>query len=127
MNIKPIKNLKDYKMTLKRIEILFDSKPNTPRGDELDILTTLVEVYEQKNFNIFPPEPIEAIKFKMDQLGLKQSDIADSVGGKNRVSEILNGKRDQSYFKDSINSRYNRYGEKFIRTFSLYNEAAEYP
>ena len=94
MNIKPIKTKKDYENALKRIETLFNAKPNTADGDELDILVTLVEAYEQKHFNITPPDPIEAIKFRMDQLGMKQSDIAIVIGGKNRASEILNKKRE---------------------------------
>ena len=94
MNIKPIKNKKDYKEALKRIDELFDAKPDTPEGDMLEILVTLVEAYEQKHFFIPPPDPIEAIKFRMEQLGLKQSDLADAMGGKNRVSEILNRRRE---------------------------------
>jgi len=94
MNIKPIKTKKDYEAALNKIEELFNAKPNTNDGDLLDVLTTLVEAYEQKHFNIAPPDPIEAIKFRMEQLGLKQSDIADVIGGKNRASEILNKKRE---------------------------------
>ena len=94
MDIKPIKTKKDYEAALKKINMLFDAKPNTLNGDLLEILVTLVEAYEQKNFKIFPPDPIEAIKFRMDQLGLKQSDIAKVIGGKNRASEILNRKRE---------------------------------
>lgn len=94
MKIKPIKTKRDYDSALKRIDMLFNSKPGTSEGDELEILVTLVEVYEQKHYNIAPPDPIEAIKFRMEQLGLNQSDIAETVGGKNRASEILNGKRE---------------------------------
>ena len=94
MKIKVIKTKKDYEEALKRIEELFNAKPNTPDGDLLDILVTLVEVYERKHFEIAPPDPIEAIKFRMDQLGLKQYYIAEVIGGKNRASEILNRKRD---------------------------------
>jgi HTH-type transcriptional regulator/antitoxin HigA len=94
MNIKPIKTKKDYEAALKKIEGLFDAKPDTADGDLLEILVTLVEAYEQKHFNLAPPDPIEAIKFRMEQLGLKQSDIAEVIGGKNRASEILNRKRE---------------------------------
>ena len=94
MNIKPIKTKKDYEAALKKIEGLFNTKPNTNDGDLLDVLTTLVEAYEQKHFKIAPPDPVEAIKFRMEQLGLKQSDIAEVIGGKNRASEILNRKRE---------------------------------
>lgn len=94
MKIKVIKTKKDYEETLMRIEELFNAKANTPDGDLLDVLVTLVDAYERKYFEIAPPDPIEAIKFRMDQLGLKQSDIAEVIGGKNRASEILNRKRD---------------------------------
>jgi HTH-type transcriptional regulator / antitoxin HigA len=93
MNIKPIKTKKDYESTLRKIEELFDAKPNTPKGDMLDILVTLVEAYERKNYKITPPDPIEAIKFRMEQLGLRQSDFSTAMGGRNRVSEVLNGRR----------------------------------
>ncbi len=93
MTIKPIKTQKDYKTALKKINELFAAKPNTAEGDVLEVLVTLVEAYEKNNYNIAPPDPIEAIKFRMDQLGLKQSDLSDAMGGKNRVSEILNRKR----------------------------------
>jgi len=94
MTIKPIKTKKDYQVALKKIEELFEAKPNTTNGDLLEVLTTLVEAYEQKHFSISPPDPIEAIKFRMEQLGLKQADIAEVIGGKNRASEILNKKRE---------------------------------
>ena len=94
MTIKPIKTKKDYEAALKKIDALLDAKPNTPNGDLLDILATLVEAYEQKHFFIATPNPIEAIKFRMEQLGLKQSDLIEVLGGKNRVSEILNHKRE---------------------------------
>ena len=94
MNIKPIKTKKDYSAALKKIEKLFDAKPNTPNGDLLDVLVTLVEVYEQRHYHIASPDPVEAIKFRMEQLGLKQADIAKVIGGKNRASEILNRKRE---------------------------------
>jgi HTH-type transcriptional regulator/antitoxin HigA len=93
MNIKPIKTRKDYNGALKRIDKIFEAKPDTPQGDELEILVTLVEAWEQKYFPVPPPDPVEAIKFRMDQLGLKQSDLSDAMGGRNRVSEILNRKR----------------------------------
>ncbi|OGU35310.1 MAG: transcriptional regulator [Ignavibacteria bacterium GWB2_35_6b] len=93
MNIKPIKTKRDYEAALKIIDELWEAKPNTQNGDMLDILTTLVEVYEQKHYPVPPPDPIEAIKFRIEQLGLKQSDLAEAMGGKNRVSEVLNGKR----------------------------------
>ena len=93
MNIKPIKNEQDYLDVLGTIESLMDAKPNTPQMDELEVLTTLVEAYETQHYVIDAPDPIEAIKFRMEQEGLKQKDLIDIVGSKSRVSEVLNKKR----------------------------------
>ena len=93
MNIKPIKTEQDYNSTLSRIENLMDAKPNTPQMDELEVLTTLVEAYEEQHYKVGAPDPIEAIKFRMEQEGLKQKDLVTIVGSKSRVSEILNKKR----------------------------------
>ena len=80
MTIKPIKTERDYQKALKEIEKLWDAKPNTAKGDRLDVLVTLVEMYEQKHYRIDPPDPIEAIKFRMEQLELKPSDLAEALG-----------------------------------------------
>lgn len=93
MDIKPIKNKKDYHRALRRVEELWESKPNTSEADELDVLSTLIEAYEAKNYKIDSPDHVEAIKFRIEQLGLKQADLAEYMGGKNRVSEVLNRKR----------------------------------
>jgi HTH-type transcriptional regulator/antitoxin HigA len=93
MTITPIKTTKDYEHTLRRIEQLLDAKPGTKAGDELDVLTTLVEAYEAKHHAIYPPDPIEAIKFRMDQLGMTRKDLETLLGGRGRVSEILAKKR----------------------------------
>jgi HTH-type transcriptional regulator/antitoxin HigA len=93
MNIKPIKNEEDYSNTLLKIETLMNAKPNTPQMDELEILTTLVEAYEEQFHKIEVPDPIEAIKFRMEQENLKQKDLVAIVGSKSRVSEVLNRKR----------------------------------
>jgi len=93
MNIKPIKCEKDYTNTLSQIESLMSAKPNTPQMDELEVLTTLVEAYEEQHYKIDAPDPIEAIKFRMEQEGLKQKDLVAIVGSKSRVSEVLNRKR----------------------------------
>ena len=93
MTIKPIKTERDYRKALKEIERLWDAKPNTSMGDRLDVLVTLVEAYEQKHYKFDPPDPIEAIKFRMEQLDLKPSDLAKILGGRSRVSEVLNRKR----------------------------------
>lgn len=93
MNIKPIKTKKDYEQAMLRLENLFDAKKGTPKGDELEILSLLIEKYEDEKFPIDLPDPIEAIKFRMEQSGLTQTDLADIVGQKSRASEILNRKR----------------------------------
>lgn len=96
MTIAPIKTKRDYERALRRIEQLMDAKPGTKNGDELDVLTTLVEAYEAKHFAICPPDPIEAIKFRMDQLGMTRKDLETMLGRRGRVSEILTGKRSLS-------------------------------
>lgn len=93
MTIAPIKTSRDYERALQRIERLMDAKPGTKSGDELDVLTTLVEAYEAKHHAICPPDPIDAIKFRMDQLGLTRKDLETMLGGRGRVSEILTKKR----------------------------------
>ncbi len=93
MTIAPIKTARDYDRTLGRIEQLMEAKPGTKAGDELDVLTTLVEAYEAKHYAICPPDPIEAIKFRMDQLGITRKDLETVLGGRGRVSEILTKKR----------------------------------
>ena len=93
MNITPIKTTRDYDRTLRRIEQLMDARPGSKQGDELDVLTTLVEAYEAKHHVIYPPNPIEAIIFRMDQLGITRKDLEAMLGGRGRVSEILTKKR----------------------------------
>ncbi len=93
MTIKPIKNKKDYQDALKRLEVIFDSKKGTGQGDELEILGILIEKYEDEHFPVGFPDPIEAIKFRMEQMGYNQTDFADVIGLKSRASEILNRKR----------------------------------
>ena len=93
MNIKPIKTGQDYNEALERLELIFDAKTGTAEGDELEILGILIDQYENEQFPIGLPDPIEAIKFRMEQLGYNQSDLADIVGLKSRASEILNRKR----------------------------------
>ena len=93
MNIRPVKTERDYDIALARIDDLWGAEQGTPDGDELDILLTLVHVYEQENHPVPPPTPIEAIKFVMDQRGLKQVDLVPYIGSRSKVSEVLNGKR----------------------------------
>jgi len=96
MTIAPIKTARDYDRVLDRIEQLMDAKPGTKDGDELDVLTTLVEAYEAKHYAICPPDPIDAIIFRMDQLGMTRKDLETVLGGRGRVSEILTRKRNLS-------------------------------
>src|SRR3990172_4038821 len=90
---KIIKNEKDYKAALARINDLMDADPGTPEGDELDLLVTLVELYEKAKYPIDLPDPVEAIKFRMDQLGLKQKDLIPHIGSRSKVSEVLSRQR----------------------------------
>ena len=93
MNIKPIKTETDYEDALKRLEIVFDAPIDTLESDEADILGLLIDEYEKKHYPIEAPDPIEAIKIRMEEMHLKQIDLVPEIGGKSRVSEILNKKR----------------------------------
>ncbi|MGL2987607.1 helix-turn-helix domain-containing protein [Flavobacterium sp. RSSA_27] len=93
MKIIPIKTDKDYKEALARFEVLFDAPIGTPEGDEAEILAILIDEYENVHFPINLPDPIEAIKIRMEEMQLKQIDLVEAIGGKSRVSEILNRKR----------------------------------
>ena len=93
MKIKLIKTKKDYSQALARLEQIFGSKNGTKEGDELEVLSMLIDNYESKVFPISDPDPIEAIKFRMEQMGYEQKDFAEIIGLKSRASEILNRKR----------------------------------
>lgn len=93
MDLKPIKTAADYNAALQRLEAIFDAKPGTPESDELEILGLIVDDYENKYYPIEAPDPIEAIKIRMEEMHLKQVDLTPEIGGKSRVSEILNRKR----------------------------------
>jgi len=93
MKIQPIHSEQEYQKALTRIEEIFDAKPGTGEGDELEVLGILVEDYEKRYFPIESPKPVEAIKFRMDQLGWSQKDLAKILGSRSRASEILSGKR----------------------------------
>jgi HTH-type transcriptional regulator/antitoxin HigA len=93
MEIKPIKTENDYKQALERLELIFDAKIGSPEGDELEVLGILIDKYENEKFPISLPDPIEAIKFRMEQMCYNQKDLANIVGLKSRASEILNRKR----------------------------------
>ncbi|WP_282270120.1 transcriptional regulator [Stenotrophomonas sp. PS02298] len=94
MDIKPIKNEADYRAMLGEIDGLMMALPDTPEGDRLDVLVTLVQAYEAKHYALKAPNPIAAIKFRMEQSGLTVKDLVSSIGQPNRVYEVLNGKRE---------------------------------
>jgi HTH-type transcriptional regulator/antitoxin HigA len=91
--IKPIRSEIEYQNALIRLEEIFDAKSGTEEGDELEVLSILIDNYENEHFPIDSPDPIDAIKFRMEQLGIKQKDLANIIGFKSRVSEIINKKR----------------------------------
>ena len=91
--IKPIRSEKEYQNALIRLDEIFDAKSGSKEGDELEVLSILIDNYEKEHFPIDSPDPIDAIKFRMDQLGIKQKDLANIIGFKSRVSEIINKKR----------------------------------
>ncbi len=93
MNIKPIKTEADYEAALARVEMLWESDPDTPEGDELEVLFALVEVYEAEHHRIEPPDPVEAIKYEMEIRGFKHKDLEPYLGSQSRTSEVLNRKR----------------------------------
>lgn len=93
MDVKPIKSRRDYQATLKAIEGLMGAKRNSPEGDRLDVLVTLVEAYEARHFPLDLPDPVAAIKFVMEQRGLSAKDLVPYIGQSNRVYEILSYKR----------------------------------
>ena len=93
MDIRPIKTEADYRATLKEIESLMTARPDTSEGEKLDVLTTLVEAYESTHYPIDLPDPVEAIKFEMEQKGLTVKDLEPMIGRSNRVYEVLNRKR----------------------------------
>jgi len=93
MEIKPIKTEQDYQAAMARLETIFDAKLGTPEGDELEVLGVLIDNYERTHFPIDLPDPIEAIKFRMEQMDYSNKDLAEVIGFKGRVSEILNRKR----------------------------------
>lgn len=92
-DIKPIRSEKDYEAALAEVERLWGAKSGTPRGDRLDVLVTLIEAYEDKHFPMDPPDPIEAIKFRMEQQALTRKDLGEMIGTRTRVAEVLARKR----------------------------------
>ena len=93
MQIKPIKSERDYRRVLEQIDRLMDARPKTAEGDRLDVLATLAQAWEEKHHAIKSPDPIEAIRFAMEQRGLTRRDLEPLIGSRARVAEVLNGKR----------------------------------
>ena len=93
MEIKPIKTAKDYRAVLREIDGLMLAKANTPEGDRLDVLATLIDAYETEHYPMDPPDPIEAIKFRMEQQGLTRKDLEEIIGTRTRIAEVLSRKR----------------------------------
>lgn len=93
MKLKPIKSEKDYRNALQRLEIIFDAKVNTKESDEAEILSLIIENYENEHYPMEAPDPIEAIKVRMEELNIRQKDLVGIIGGKSRVSEIMNRKK----------------------------------
>jgi HTH-type transcriptional regulator / antitoxin HigA len=91
--IKPIRIKRDYDAALKEIERLWGAKADTPEGDRLDVLATLIDAYETEHYPMDPPDPIEAIKFRMEQQGLTRRDLEEIIGTRTRIAEVLNRKR----------------------------------
>ncbi|MCE2496148.1 MAG: helix-turn-helix domain-containing protein [Flavobacteriales bacterium] len=93
MNVKPIRSEQDYREALQRLDEIFDAPTNSEEGDEAEVLTLLIDHYENHHFPIEAPDPIEAIKIRMEEKNLKQKDLVGLIGGKSRVSEILNRRK----------------------------------
>jgi len=93
MKIKPLKSVEDYEKALERLEVIFDAPIDSAEGDEAEILSMLIDNYENQHYPIDSPDPIEAIKIRMEELNIKQKDLIGVIGGKSRVSEVLNKKK----------------------------------
>lgn len=125
MKVKPIKNNKDYEKALHRIENLMAAKEGTPESDELDILSTLVDVYEETHFPIRAPDPIAAIEHCMEALNLDRKDLEKMLGSKSKVSEVLNKKRKLSMeMVRSLNKGMGIPAEILIRDYKLKKSSA---
>jgi HTH-type transcriptional regulator / antitoxin HigA len=96
IELKPIRTQADYEAALVSLEQLWGADANSPEGDQLDMLATLIDAYEAKQYPMDPPDPIEAIKFRMEQEGLTRKDLEDMIGTRSRIAEVLNRKRDLS-------------------------------
>jgi HTH-type transcriptional regulator/antitoxin HigA len=123
MNISPIKNEADYRNALKRLEVIFDAPIGSIESDESDLLSLMIDDYEKKYYPIEAPDPIEAIKIRMEEMHLKQIDLVNEIGGKSRVSEILNRKRKLTIeMIRKLNRRLNLSPELLITDYKLAKE-----
>lgn len=123
MEITPIKYDDDCKRALKRLEIIFDAPAGSRESDEADVLALLIDDYENKHFPIQAPDPIEAIKIRMEEMHLKQIDLVKEIGGKSRVSEILNRKRKLTVgMIRNLNKKLNLSAELLISDYKLIQE-----
>jgi len=125
MEIRPIKNETDYQAGLAEIEQLFDAAPDTPEGDRLEVLTTLVEAYEEKHYPLPKPDPIEAILYHMESRGLSRRDLEPLIGSRARVSEVLNRKRPLTM--EMIRNLHSRFGipaDVLIQSYYTFKDAA---
>ena len=120
MNIKPIKNETDYRTALKRLEVIFDAPDGSKESDEADLLGLVIDDYESKHYPVQAPDPIEAIKIRMEEMHLKQVDLIGEIGGKSRVSEILNRKRKLTLdMIRNLNKRLNLSSDLLISDYKL--------
>jgi HTH-type transcriptional regulator/antitoxin HigA len=128
MNISPLKTHKNYQNALKRMEILFDAPAGTTKSDEADILALIIDDYEKKHFPIQAPDPIEAIKIRMEEMQLKQTDLVNEIGGKSRVSEILNRKRKLTVVMiRNLTTRLNLSANILVNDYQLSRKKAKLP
>ena len=120
MKLKLIKTEQEYRTALKRLDEIFDAKIGTPESDEADIIGLLIDEYEKKHYPIDAPDPIEAIKIRMEEMQLKQKDLVGIIGGKSRVSEILNRKKKLTVeMIRSLASRLNLSAQILINDYKL--------
>jgi HTH-type transcriptional regulator/antitoxin HigA len=125
MNIKPIKTEADYEAALKEVERLFEARSGTAEGDRLEVLTTLIEAYEDKHYPIPDPDPVEAIKYYMESRDLSRRDLEPYLGSRARVSEILNRRRPLSLeMIRSLNTGLGIPADVLIRSYRLRGERA---
>ncbi|HDN27793.1 MAG TPA: transcriptional regulator [Thioploca sp.] len=120
MEIKPIRTEADYEAALKEIEVLFDAKANTPEGDRLEVLSILVEEYENKHYSIPHPDPIEAIKYYMESRGLTRADLEPYIGSSVQIAEVLNKKCPLSIeMIRSLHAGFGMLAETLIQPYAL--------